>query len=294
MQSERGEQSKAVKKGKYMGKIKKTPKLWKKFLACGQNKENLLEYFFHHWSTLAKTTIGNTTVIIGHGDKCNSIKLNQNNTDLEIRRVQELEATQEEADTRLMLHAAYAPKYSSDLVIKSPDTDVFVLALGFCNKIDSHLYFQTVKDRTLHTIDIDRLHAHLGEDKCDALVGLHAFTGCDTVSAMHGVGKIKAYKKLISQTEYITLFQQLGTSFSLSPEFCKAVEAFTCDLYDQKCGDVNNARVKLFNSGKCSGRDLPPTKDCLQKHIQRANYQAAVHRRSLECKPDIPAPDIPA
>src|SRR4029434_931486 len=35
---------------------------------------------------------------------------------------------------------------------------------------------------------------------------------------------------------------------------------------------------------------LPPHQDTLHTHIQRASTQAAVHRRSLECYPDIPPP----
>lgn len=105
-----------------------------KFLACEENKKNVLEYFFQHWSTSAKFIVGNTTIIIGHGDKCHSTKMNGSNTDLEILQVQDLETTQEEADTRHLLLAAYASKYSSDLAIKSPDIDVFMLALGFCQK----------------------------------------------------------------------------------------------------------------------------------------------------------------
>ena len=48
--------------------------------------------------------------------------------------------------------------------------------------------------------------------------------------------------------------------------------------------DINKARATMFKSGKCSERDF------MQKHIQRASYQAAVHMRSLECYPDIPTP----
>lgn len=158
-----------------------------------------------------------------------------------------------------MLNTAYAAKYSSDLVIQSPDTDVFVLALGFCSKIDGHLYFHTVKGRNTHIIDINRLHAHLGEEKCDALVGLHVFSECDTVSAMHGVEKSKAYKKLISQRQYITLFRELGSSFSPSPELCKAMEAFTCDLCDQGCQDVNKV--------SCSSQESVLRETYLQTNI---------------------------
>ncbi|KAK0138160.1 Retrovirus-related Pol polyprotein from transposon 412 [Merluccius polli] len=107
---------------------------------------------------------------------------------------------------------------------------------------------------------------------------------------MHGVGKIKAYKKLNSKAEYINLFRQLGENFTPSTDLSQALETFTCDLYGLDCQDVNKARAKLFKSGRCSERDLPPNQDSLYKHIQRASYQTAVHRRSLESYPDIPPP----
>lgn len=43
--------------------------------------------------------------------------------------IKDIETTQEEADSRIILHAAYAAKSCSDMVIRSPDTDVFVLTL---------------------------------------------------------------------------------------------------------------------------------------------------------------------
>ena len=35
---------------------------------------------------------------------------------------------------------------------------------------------------------------------------------------------------------------------------------------------------------------LPPNKDCLPKHLQRANYQAAVRKQSTSCSIDAPSP----
>ncbi|KAJ8039233.1 hypothetical protein HOLleu_16883 [Holothuria leucospilota] len=35
---------------------------------------------------------------------------------------------------------------------------------------------------------------------------------------------------------------------------------------------------------------MPPNADSLDKHILRANYQAAIHKRSLEQLPEIPSP----
>ena len=109
------------------------------------------------------------------------------------------------------------------------DTDVFVLALSFCSHINANLYFHTAKGRESQITDLSKLHSHLGQEKCDALVGLHPFSGCDS-------------------------------------------------------------QATLFKSGRCSERDLPPNQDSLHIHIQRASNLAAVHRRSLECYPDIPPP----
>ena len=41
-----------------------------------------------------------------------------------------------------------------------------------------------------------------------------------------------------------------------------------------------------------TGRDehVPPNKDSLLEHIQRANFQSAIYKRSLQQRPDIPSP----
>ena len=82
-------------------------------------------YLFEHWTTSAKTVIGNVTVIMAHGSQCHAIRMN---TTVEIQELKELKTIQEEADTRMLLHAAHASKTWTNIVM-SPDTDVFVLAL---------------------------------------------------------------------------------------------------------------------------------------------------------------------
>lgn len=177
------------------------------------------------------------------------------------------------------------------MVISSPDTDVFILAIALYKEIGTQLYFHTGKGANKRTIDIQRIHSHLGDEVSDALNGFHCLTGCDTVSAFYGNGKLKAVKKLLSNREHCTTFRMLGGAFTLTEELYQGTEAFICDLYDLKdCRDVNDARSQLFKSGKCTDRSLPPNQDTLRKHTQRANYQAAIYRRSLESQPDIPPP----
>src|SRR4029434_7946741 len=132
------------------------------------------------------------------------------NTTVEIQELKELKTIQEEADTRMLLHAAHASKTWTTSAKTNwqcdshhgtwqqmpchldEDTDVFVLALSFCSHINANLYFHTVKRRESQITDLSKLHSHLGQEKCDALVG--PFSGCDTVSALYGVGKLKHTK----------------------------------------------------------------------------------------------------
>jgi len=57
-----------------------------------------------------------------------------------------------------------------------------------------------------------------------------------------------------------------------------------------KSTTVNDLRYEIFRSRNAdvSSGQLPPCKDALQQHTKRANYQAAIWRRSLENSPTIP------
>ncbi len=49
----------------------------------------------------------------------------------------------EEADIRLILHASHASQMHAKVLIRSPDNDVFVIALNASWAIPSQLFFQT-------------------------------------------------------------------------------------------------------------------------------------------------------
>ena len=57
------------------------------------------------------------------------------------KEVSELQSTQEEADTRLLLHALHAANSGSKaVIIIDQDTDVMILSLAFNKEIPSFLY----------------------------------------------------------------------------------------------------------------------------------------------------------
>ena len=102
---------------------------WKKFLSSGRNKENLVAFLLESWSNMGRQSLGELQLYVTSGEHCT--KLYVVDDDIMQEQVDELSCDHdEEADTRLLLHAAHAGRSSyPSVVIKSPDTDVFVLAL---------------------------------------------------------------------------------------------------------------------------------------------------------------------
>lgn len=97
---------------------------------------------------------------------------------------------QEEADTRLVLHAKHASITHQRIVIQSPDRDVAVLCVAHFQSVQcQELWFKTgVKDKARY-IPIHSLHSSLGPLLSKALPAFHALTGCDTTSGFSGIGK---------------------------------------------------------------------------------------------------------
>lgn len=86
-------------------------------------------------------------------------------------------------------------------------------------------------------------------------------------------------------------FQALGESTELADTTVTALEEFVRKLYSQTgCKDVNSACYQMFSVSGRAENVMPPNHDALYKHVQRANYQAAIFKRCMEQHPDIPSP----
>ena len=86
----------------------------------------------------------------------------------------------------------------------------------------------------------------LGSNVCEALPGLHVFTGCDTVSAFFGKGKMAASKIVRNDQDCQKLFQDVGMEWGLSDERSNKLQEFTCKLYASRTGNkhVNELRYR--------------------------------------------------
>lgn len=206
---------------------------------------------------------------------------------------------QEEADTRLLLHVKDAAQQNEAVIIRSPDTDVFLLLLAFANSFSAPVYMDTGSGDHRRILDITQIRRDVGDNISKALLGLHAFTGCDTTSAFMRKGKSYPFKIMQRNGNYVDAFQKLGELDEVPDDVIEVLEEFACLMYGfkstKKCSPtINNCRYQKFmqrfsaKKGVLStdaGVDislLPPCKSSLSLHIRRCNYQAAIWRRSLE------------
>jgi hypothetical protein len=207
--------------------------------------------------------------------------------------VEELYSDQLEADTLLFLHAAHAKKDVGEVTIISEDTDVFVLALGHCSQLaPCKMNVQFKHGKKVICLQVNQLREALGARIAETLIGFHCLTGCDSVSAFHGKGKVKPMEILLKSTNEIRqAMKSLGDSWSLSKATIKNLETFVCRIYGHtKIDDINEARFKDFCAKTLDEKRLPPTKDSLHLHFQRANYQARIYKLALLGITDLPEP----
>ena len=85
--------------------------------------------------------------------------------------------------------------------------------------------------------------------------------------------------------------KRTGKQFGATAQLYRLCEEFVCSLYRYPGRNVQNVRHKLFCSKSSQSCNSPPTRDALEKHTNRANYQAAVWRKALKHDCQIPSPD---
>jgi hypothetical protein len=218
----------------------------------------------------------------------------------------DLYCSHEEADTRMLLHAMHADKEfgrkntKCRIIVKSPDTDVFVLCVHFFPSMSNikELWFQTgtitrTKDcrRYLPVHDICSM---IGSVLCRVLPADHALTGCDTTSSFFGVGKKTMYKVLKdSQKEFVDLSQisydDIETSIAVGRKFVARLydpkARFTCD-HD----DLNKLRSRIAQQKDASLVKLPPCEATFRQHVLRVSLQVYIWTSLSIAQPPVKSP----
>ena len=126
-------------------------------------------------------------------------------------------------------------------------------------------------------VDIAFIGNVSGRDVCEALLVMHAITGCDPVRRFDGKGKLTAFQLVTKNISFLELFARFGLSWEFSDAKFTKLKMFTYyTLYGAKKSksDVNTHRYQLFCSKQANIEEhkLPPCADSLYKHCQCACY----------------------
>ena len=263
---------------------------WRKLLASSTSKTNLIRFIYTDWQRQTLLNVlGDKELYVTCEDKC--LRMCKSGCS----DVPFLHSSQEEADTRIFLHVKHAATRYKTAIIVAEDTDVLILGLAFSGDIPCELFMKYGTQNRTRYINITKLSKILGNVACKAMIGLHAYTGCDSVSAFAGKGKVSGLNLMLKNASFQQLFCNFGKEWTLADVNLTTPHEFTCRLNARRSNvsSVNDMRYQLFRAkkGGIQSGQLPPCEDCLCLHAQRANYQAAIWCRSLLASPDTPSPN---
>ena len=149
--------------------------------------------------------------------------------------------THEEADTRMLLHAADGSQQGfKRIVIRTVDTDVVVLAVSLASRIGcENLCVAFGTGKSFRYLNVSAIANMLGTEKCDTLPAFHALTGCDTTSCFASKGKRIAWSTWSAFNDVTPAFCIL--THTPSPDEVKEVlptiERFIVLMYDRSFHD---------------------------------------------------------
>eukprot|EP00794_Sanderia_malayensis_P004274 gene4274-4842_t len=129
--------------------------------------------------------------------------------------------------------------FKSVISIQSPDTDVLILSIAHISDINcAEFWFKT---------------------GAKAALAFHSITGCDSTSALAGIGKKKGWQLLSKSEHHQESLSLLGSQPNLSDEVAAKCEDFICDLYPahRKMPHTNLPDPKNHGWGK-DGPSLKP------------------------------------
>ncbi|KAK3734169.1 hypothetical protein QZH41_005852 [Actinostola sp. cb2023] len=213
------------------------PRKWQDFLRVDENKRELFKFLAE---CVVASTDAQKQAISTYGEQVLCSIPRESISSL-------APCKHEEADTRMLLHAADAVQSGHNkILLRTVDTDVLVLAVACVQKIqlrqDSDdacikLWVAFGAGTHLRYIAAHEISRSLNPEVSIALPVFHAFTGCNTVSCFAGRGKKTALATWDSYPDVTTAFIDLANSPSevlespLGPSSASAHSRHLCGSY---------------------------------------------------------------
>ena len=184
-----------------------------------------------------------------------------------VESVPELCSNQEEADTKLLLHAKHSLDENPQrlVVIRSPsgDTDINILFISLFQTNQENIWidYNTGNNRKLLHLS----NVVMDQPQKSALIGFHSLTGNDYCSSFLRRGKGTCWKILEKQDKFLNLFVRFGDSWLLDEDTLQTLEEYICLLYGRRSNEMNSVRYEKFKD------------QYEKKHIKFVTYQFFHH-----------------
>ena len=205
--------------------LSKIPRNFSDFLKNGDNKTRLIELikdeFVKHSHDYLQL-LSSEVIYLSTDGVCLQIKQER------VIEASQLSSNQEEADTKVLLHANHVLHKNIDqnVVLRSPsgDIDINILCIAMFLLQTDRIWidYGTGDNRKvlkLNSIDMDK-------EKKLALLGFHAATGNDYVSSFFRRGKEKARKLVEKYSRFKTMFSSLGNSWEINEDNLRVFEEY--------------------------------------------------------------------
>jgi len=250
------------------------PKTFSKFLAVADNKQQLFRVIADFF--MSQPTDHKVLICTVEDRACTS------HTDYDISSISP--CTAEEADGRLLLHAKHAAENGcSNVTVRTVDSDVVVIATYAYRHIAGmkRLWIDFGVGKSRKLIPVHDLCTVIPESVISNLPFFHAFTGCDTVSAFCGIGKLTAWRAWMSFRDVDASFHTMSTAAAaavIDNSTMRDIERYVVLMYDRtsSCTTVNECRRILYTRKNRAIENIPPTADALLQHSKRAALQAHI------------------
>ena len=153
----------------------------------------------------------------------------------------------------------------------------------------------TGRGKFYRSIDVKERCAVIGVQKAKALIGLHNFTGADWGGKFFNISKKMWIVKFLALEPTDTIVGTLcrfGSLVTVDDHALQHMERFICKVYSSKssCVTVADLRWELFKTKSFEGEKLPPTRNTLKPHIQRANFISRRDKSYTEPRPTMSHP----
>ena len=263
-----------------------------KFYTNGENKNQLIEMTFNFIKenpTRSLSILKCNEIILSGDEFCEKI------TDESVTVYDDLISNQEEADTKVVLHTLEALRTTNgNVCIRSPsgDTDILLIAIGIISEKPRVLIDSGNGDQR-RIIWLDSIELNEKQEK--ALIGFHAFSGNDYISAFFRKGKQICWKKMLESEDFVDTFIELGNSWDLGDQFQVNIEKYVCNLNSSKKLNINEARFQIFERNNFDQSRSQIFRYYLLArtlvfHLTRANYVAKLWKSSGAAMVDLPSP----